>query len=614
MSPTAISAVFAVLWAGSLAGQTQNVQVQANCLLPFSFTDAAVKQLPDNTGPQCRNWTVGYSSYGFTGLTLSVQVAPDAGNTPGTWVDWPGTVVSGSQPNASVTQASTQLLGYYRWVRVSLSGLTGSGGVSGVLYGTSDAGPEGPQGPTGPQGPPGGGFLAYYLTPTASATVPADLQMTALPYTPKTTLSFAALPTGTDQLQNWVTNLGVPNLTFLPAGEYLLHVHASRSGGGTVTLFAQIWEVSSTGVDIAMIGQTVVTNALTGSEVELEATFLNPNVYTFATPASRLVTRLFATVSGSAPTVSVYVGGTADSHLSLPTSATAISASNIGGALSCVSAGGSGTAYTCAMSPPVSTCTADALLVNWVPDVTNGASPTLNPGCGAKAILTNSGAVPAVGAIAAGGQQYLLWYDGTHFRLPPAGPGYLATSTTSVTVGTGSQTFTTQAGLAYSTGARARATSTGTGAYVEGLVTSYSGTTLVINADATSGSGAHTDWDINVAGNVGATGAAGAAGPGYLATSTTSVTVGTGSQTFTTQAGLAYSTGARARATSTGTGAYVEGLVTSYSGTTLVINADATSGSGAHTDWDINVAGNVGSHGARWCGRAWLSGDLHDAR
>lgn len=99
-------------------------------------------------------------------------------------------------------------------------------------------------------------------------------------------------------------------------------------------------------------------------------------------------------------------------------------------------------------------------------------------------------------------------------------------------------------------------------------------------------------------GATGATGSTGAAGPGYAATSTTSVTVGTGSQTFTTQSGLAYSVGARVRATSTGTGAYVEGLVTSYSGTSLVINVDTVSGSGAHTDWNLNVSGNVGQTGS----------------
>jgi hypothetical protein len=40
---------------------------------------------------------------------------------------------------------------------------------------------------------------------------------------------------------------------------------------------------------------------------------------------------------------------------------------------------------------------------------------------------------------------------------------------------------------------------------MEGLVTSYSGTTLIINVDTTGGSGTLANWNINIAGNVGAT-------------------------------------------------------------------------------------------------------------
>jgi hypothetical protein len=93
------------------------------------------------------------------------------------------------------------------------------------------------------------------------------------------------------------------------------------------------------------------------------------------------------------------------------------------------------------------------------------------------------------------------------------GAGYLATSTTSLaTAGSGSKVFTTQAGLAYTAGARIRATSTGTSEWMEGVVTSYSSTTLTVTMDLNSGTGTHADWDINIAGQRGATGATGGAG------------------------------------------------------------------------------------------------------
>jgi hypothetical protein len=39
----------------------------------------------------------------------------------------------------------------------------------------------------------------------------------------------------------------------------------------------------------------------------------------------------------------------------------------------------------------------------------------------------------------------------------------------------------------------------------------------------------------------------------------------------------------------------MEGLVTSYSGATLVINVDTVGGGGTFSSWNINIAGNVGT-------------------
>ena len=100
-------------------------------------------------------------------------------------------------------------------------------------------------------------------------------------------------------------------------------------------------------------------------------------------------------------------------------------------------------------------------------------------------------------------------------------------------------------------------------------------------------------------GPVGPAGASGATGPGYTATSATSFLIGTGSKAFTTQAGLAYSVGARVRASSNATPTnFMEGLVTAYSGTTLTVNVDLTGGSGTAADWNINLAGQQGATGS----------------
>lgn len=114
-------------------------------------------------------------------------------------------------------------------------------------------------------------------------------------------------------------------------------------------------------------------------------------------------------------------------------------------------------------------------------------------------------------------------------------------------------------------------------------------------------------------GNQGTTGSTGSQGPqgfqgnqgnqgvtgaGYLATSTTSFTIGTGSKVFTTQAGLAYLAGDRVRASSaSGIANWMEGQVTAYAGTSLTVNVDLVGGSGTKTDWNIGIAGNPGSQG-----------------
>lgn len=171
---------------------------------------------------------------------------------------------------------------------------------------------------------------------------------------------------------------------------------------------------------------------------------------------------------------------------------------------------------------------------------------------------------------------------------------FVATSTTSLAIGTGSKSFTTQAGKNFSVGSFVLATSDADEAdYMLGQVTDYTDTSLTVNVTHTGGSGTDADWTIRGSSPAGATGST---GPGYAATSTTSLLIGTGSKAFTTQSGLAYSAGARVRASSAANGAnYMEGLVTSYSGTTLTVNVTKVGGSGTLADWNINLAGDPGS-------------------
>lgn len=145
-----------VLALASLPALAQT-KISPDCDIQFSLTAAGSSSI---TGcaqnlQGVRNWTMTYQSIGFSGLTLTVQEAPDAGGTPGSWSTF--TAASGTNPATSTTGvgADTTYTGYAPWVRVTLSGLTGSGTVTGHLYGCRNPG-CGASASSGGGGAPGG--------------------------------------------------------------------------------------------------------------------------------------------------------------------------------------------------------------------------------------------------------------------------------------------------------------------------------------------------------------------------------------------------------------------------------------------------------------------------
>jgi hypothetical protein len=117
-----------------------------------------------------------------------------------------------------------------------------------------------------------------------------------------------------------------------------------------------------------------------------------------------------------------------------------------------------------------------------------------------------------------------------------------ATSTTSLAIATGSKAFTTQASKQFATGQFIVAVDAASNAnYMHGQVTSYSGTSLVIDVQSIGGSGTKADWKIYVAGNRGATGAGDVTGPGSSTSGNLPSFNGTGGKTLQ-DSGVAAST------------------------------------------------------------------------
>lgn len=130
------------------------------------------------------------------------------------------------------------------------------------------------------------------------------------------------------------------------------------------------------------------------------------------------------------------------------------------------------------------------------------ATSILNAFVGDSGSGGTKGLVPAPSS---GDSSKYLKGDGTWDTISSA--GYGGTSTSSVSFGSGSKSWTTQTGLAYTVGARVRAIETGFSQWMEGTVTTYSGGTLTINVDLLSGIGTHTAWAFSIAGVQGDTGA-----------------------------------------------------------------------------------------------------------
>lgn len=95
-------------------------------------------------------------------------------------------------------------------------------------------------------------------------------------------------------------------------------------------------------------------------------------------------------------------------------------------------------------------------------------------------------------------------------------------------------------------------------------------------------------------GDPGEQGEPGADGDRWATTSTTSLTVSAGTKTLTVEADLAYTPG-QSVLIAHDAGHHIHGTVTSYSGTTLVVEEDKHTGSGTYASWTVNLDGVVGA-------------------
>lgn len=235
----------------------------------------------------------------------------------------------------------------------------------------------------------------------------------------------------------------------------------------------------------------------------------------------------------------------------------------------------------------------------------DGVTPTISIG------NTNTGAPGSSAVVTNSGSAYAPILN---FTIPSGlqgntGPGYLATSTTTLISGTGQKAFFVGTGLAYVPGNYVKVVSASSpNDWMIGTVTGYyfGGLFIEVGDDFSTTAQNRSDWRITLTGSkgpqgaVGATGEQGPAGAGYAGTSSTSIDFASAPipLVITTQAGLAYTVGTRIGLySSQDASAYFQGVVTSYSGTTMSIFWDTGIGSGTVSSWNLSVAGDPGPAG-----------------
>ena len=162
------------------------------------------------------------------------------------------------------------------------------------------------------------GVSDYFLTSTASDIGTCKQQVISAPLT-ASTITATGISNGS-LIACFVTNTGYPGLPYIEEGVIQVHINANQTAGTkTVTIYAQIWEVSSLGVDIQLIATTNNTTRVLTSTVTELSIYKEIALTPLASIDSRTETRLFATAgAGTDATINIQVGNGYHSHTSLP--------------------------------------------------------------------------------------------------------------------------------------------------------------------------------------------------------------------------------------------------------------------------------------------------------
>lgn len=246
---------------------------------PFfiTFTGATRATPVNNIASVCSLWTLAYTANGFSALSIELDSAPDNNGTPGSWVPFAGTTITGSNPSTNIQQNQATFTGFYPWVSVNVTSVTGSGTIKAVAYGYKNSAAS-----TGGGGGGGGGgdFKVASVLITAADIFnlnTAPITIVAAPGIGKyiQTLGFTeSYEAGSDPFQYFGSIGGSFDLTYA-SGVIATAIGLDSTGLSTTSLVA--------------IGRQSTSNGLLASDLENQSMlFQLPSGETGAVVASTL--------------------------------------------------------------------------------------------------------------------------------------------------------------------------------------------------------------------------------------------------------------------------------------------------------------------------------------
>jgi hypothetical protein len=161
---------------------------------------------------------------------------------------------------------------------------------------------------------PSAGFIQYFFSGLAATNAPFNFSLANdLPVGLGTTS--ASVNTGEVLVAQYITDPGVPNLEFLPAGNLSAYVWGNQSfGTSSIQLRVDFFETTSFGTSIAKIVSTNDSTALTSSIERYSLIGITTTTYNLANRNSRIQAKVYAVHGGlGLATANVFYGNGFDS-------------------------------------------------------------------------------------------------------------------------------------------------------------------------------------------------------------------------------------------------------------------------------------------------------------